>query len=251
MRAPDPIAAPLAAVSFLTRLPSPRRDAAGGQALLLGAPFFPLVGAILGLAIGAAAIGLSAPLPPLLAGLLAVALEVTFTGALHVDGLADSADGLGGGDRERSLAIMRDHSLGSYGACALALDLAVKATALAALAEADALAPVAAAFAISRAAPLPLARFLPYARQDGGTGAALARRIGTRSALVGVAFAIAVALFAARAEALPMLFGAATVTVAVGAFAHRRLGGVTGDVMGAAVELSATTCLVVAVALVT
>ncbi|HEX5762747.1 MAG TPA: adenosylcobinamide-GDP ribazoletransferase [Solirubrobacterales bacterium] len=250
MREPDRLAgAPLAAVSFLTTLPLGRRCAPDGDALLRGAPLFPLVGATLGAAIGAAALALAQVMPPLLAGLLVVALELLLTGALHADGLADSADGLGGRDRARSLAIMRDHSLGAYGASALALDLGVKATALATLAEADALAAIVAALAISRAAPLPLAHFLPYAREGGGAGQVLAGRIGTRSLVAGATLAIAVAVLAVGAEALPLLLCAVTVSGTIGLLAGRRLHGVTGDVFGAAVELSATCCLVVAVAL--
>jgi adenosylcobinamide-GDP ribazoletransferase len=249
MQALDAAAArPLAAVSFLTRLPLGARIDPRSEALPRAAPLFPLVGAALGAVVGGVAIGLSNVLPPLLAALLAVAVELALTGALHVDGLADSADGLGGSGRERSLAIMRDHSLGAYGGSALALDLAIKATALATLAESGALTAIVAAFAISRAAPLPLA-LLPYARAGAGTGRALAGRIGISSVGVGVALAIAVAAAAARLDAPSMVLGAIAVTGAVAAAAHRRLGGVTGDVMGAAVELTVACCLIVAVAL--
>lgn len=249
MRAPDRIAAPLAAISFLTSLPLRRWGDPGPEALLRGATLFPLVGAALGAVVGGAVIALAHAMPPLLAGLLAVSLELALTGVLHVDGLADSADGLGGRDRERSLAIMRDHSLGAYGAAALALDLAIKAAALGSLAEAQALGPIVAALALSRAAPLPLARLLPYAREDGGTGAALVGRIGTRSVLAGIVLAAAVAFLAARAEMLFLLLCAALATAGVGVLARRRLGGTTGDVLGAAAELTATGCLVVAAAL--
>jgi adenosylcobinamide-GDP ribazoletransferase len=249
MPPPDAMAAPAAAVSFLTRLPLRGRGSTGPDALLRAAPLFPLVGGALGLAVGGAAIGLSLALPALLVGLLAVAMELALTGALHVDGLADSADGLGGGSRERSLAIMRDHSLGTYGASVLMLDLLIKAAALGTLAEARALAPVVAALALSRAAPLPLARLLPYARDGHGTGRLLAERAGTRSVLAGTILAAIIALAAARLDALPMLLCAAAVTAGVGALARRRLDGVTGDVMGAAIELSATCSLVLAVAL--
>lgn len=244
-----PAPEPLAAVAFLTRLPLGRKAGGDPEALLRAAPFFPLVGAALGLAVGAAALGLAEVLPALLAGLLAVALELVLTGALHLDGLADSADGLGGADREGSLAIMRDHALGAYGAAALALDLLVKGVALGMLGEADALAAVLAALALSRAAPLPLARFLPYARAGEGTGRLLTMHARTGPVVAGMALAVALALAVYRFDGLVLLVGAAVVTTAIGLLAHRRLGGVTGDVMGAAIELSATTALVVAVAL--
>ncbi|HEV2727336.1 MAG TPA: adenosylcobinamide-GDP ribazoletransferase [Solirubrobacterales bacterium] len=235
--------------AFLTRLPLRSRAGDDPEALARAAFLFPLVGAGIGLAAGAAALGLVEVLPAFLAGLLAVALELALTGALHADGLADSADGLGGSDRERSLAIMRDHTLGTYGACALAIDLALKAAALGALAEADALGPVVAALAISRATPLALGRHLPYARAGEGTGRLLAGRVGTASVLIGTGLALALAVATAGTAGLALFACAAAVTAAVGLLAYRRLGGVTGDVMGAAIELSATLALVLAVAL--
>jgi adenosylcobinamide-GDP ribazoletransferase len=244
-----PAPEPLAAAAFLTRLPLGRTGGGDPDVLLRAAPFFPLVGGALGLVVGGAAIGLAGVLPALLAGLLAVALELALTGALHLDGLADSADGLGSADRDSSLAIMRDHALGTYGGAALALDLLVKAAALGTLVEADALTAVVAALALSRAAPLPLARLLPYARTGEGTGRLLAMHARTAPVLAGMALAAALALAVYRFDALALLVCAAAVTTAVGLLAHRRLGGVTGDVMGAAIELSATAALVVAAAL--
>jgi adenosylcobinamide-GDP ribazoletransferase len=235
--------------AFLTRLPLREGAGADGQALARAAPLFPLVGAGLGAVVGGAAIGLSGVLPPLIAGLLAVALELVLTGAIHADGLADSADGLGGRDRERSLAIMRDHTLGSYGASALVLDLGVKAAALGHLGEAGALGAVVAAMALSRAAPLPLGRLLRYARPGAGSGRMLAGKVSAAAAAAGVALALFAAAVASGLPALALFAAVAVVTALLGAVSARRLGGVTGDVMGAAIELSATAALVVAVAL--
>jgi adenosylcobinamide-GDP ribazoletransferase len=240
----------LAAVGFLTSVPVRRSGAAEHDDLLAGATLFPLVGAALGALVGGTAALLAGALPALLAATLAVALELALTGALHADALADSADGLGGRGRDRTLAIMRDHSLGAYGAAALTLDLLAKTVALAALAEHGAVLPVVAAYAVSRAAPLPLAAALPYARSDDGTGRLLADRFGKRSALAGVMLAGAIAAGATGAEATATLACLALVTAAVGGLAHRRIAGVTGDVMGAATELTATLALVVAVGIV-
>ena len=224
------------AVAFLTRLP-----VGGGALTPRAAVWFPIVGAALGALVGAAAVGLAELVPPLVAGALAVALEAIVTGALHLDGLADSADGLGGRDRERALAIMRDHAVGAYGSSALTLDLILKAAALGALAERGDVVSVIAAFAVARAAPLPLAAALPYARAD-GTGRAL-DRLSWTAATAGVVLAAAAAVIAPET-----LAAAAVVTAAVWWFARRRLGGVTGDVLGAAVELGATAALIAAVA---
>lgn len=224
------------AVAFLTRLP-----VGHGALTARAAIWFPLVGAALGALVGGAALGLAEVVPPLLAGTLAVALELIVTGALHADGLADSADGLGGRDRERALAIMRDHALGAYGASALVLDLLAKVVALATLAGQGEILPVIAAFAVSRAAVLPLAAALPYARAE-GTGRAL-DGLPRAAAAAGVALAAAVAVV----EPVTLAAGA-LVVVLVGGLARRRLGGVTGDVHGAAIELTATAALIAAVA---
>lgn len=207
---------------------------------------FPLVGAALGALVGGVAVGIASPLPALLAATLAVALELAVTGALHVDGLADSVDGLAGRDAGHSLEIMRDHALGVYGGSALALDLLAKTVALATLAEGGAVLPVVAAFAVSRAAPLPLAAGLPYARPNGGTGRLLADRLGVRGAVGGLALAVALAVATSGVRSLATLACLAVVTVAVGVLARRRIAGVTGDVMGAAIELTATLALIVA-----
>lgn len=239
----------VAAVTLLTRMPGFRSRPLDADDLVRGAVLFPLVGAALGALVGGTAAALALVLPALLAAVLAVALELCLTGALHIDGLADSADGLAGRDPDHALAIMRDHSLGTYGASALALDLLAKTAALAALAEHAALLPVIAAFAIARAAPLLLAATLPYARQGPGTGQLLAQRLRPRHALAGTALAAASAAVAAGiAFAAATLLCLVAVTATVGSLARGRLGGVTGDVMGAAVELTATLALTVAVA---
>ena len=234
---------PLAdAVAFLTRLPVRSAQPPAAHAAVL----FPLVGAAIGGLVGGAAAALAQAFPTLAAATLAVALELVLTGALHADGLADSADGLAGRDRQHALAIMRDGSIGAYGTSALVLDLLAKVAALALLAESEAVLPVVAAFAVSRAAPLPLAAALPYARSGEGTGRLLADRLGWGAAAGGVAIAAALAAAATGADALPALGCLALVVTAVALLARRGLGGVTGDVMGAATELTATLALVVA-----
>lgn len=193
----------VAAVGFLTCIPIRQPTTARTADLLAAAPLFPLVGAALGALAGGTAALLTPVLPALLAATLAVALELVLTGALHADALADSADGLGGRDRSQALEIMRDHSLGAYGAAALTLDLLAKTVALAALAEHDAV-------------------------------------------LAGVVLAAAIAVATTGPDAAAPLACLILATIAVGTLAHRRIGGVTGDVMGAATELTATLALIVA-----
>lgn len=235
--------AALGAVAFLTRVPVGVRAEAD---LARAAPLFPAVGAVIGAAVGGAATLLALALPPLVAAGIAVTLEVTLTGALHLDGLADSADGLAGRDRDHALAIMRDHAVGAYGTCALILDVLVKAAALAALSDGGMIPAVIASYAVSRAAALPLAAALPPARPGPGAGRLLAGRLGVRAATAGTLLAAAIAIAATGWWAAATLACLAAVTTAVGLTARRRLGGVTGDTLGAAIELTATLALVVA-----
>jgi adenosylcobinamide-GDP ribazoletransferase len=183
--------------------------------------------------------------PVLLAAVVAVAVEVIATGALHLDGLADSADGLAGRTPGHALAIMRDHGVGVYGTAAVVLSLVAKT---AALASGPSVAVVAAVYAVARAAPLPLAAGLRYARAD-GTGRALVERLRWVSVTVGLVIAAGLAVVFAGLLALLLLVVMAALVVAVGVAARSRLGGVTGDVLGAAVELTTAAGLfVVAVA---
>jgi adenosylcobinamide-GDP ribazoletransferase len=241
--------AALAALAFLTRVPVGRRLALDGGDVARAGPAFPLVGAGLGAVVGGSAASLAAPLSPLLAAAVALATGTLLTGALHLDALADTADALGARSRERALEIMRDHAIGAYGAVAIALDLLVKATALAALArDGRVLSFAIAAGALSRAVPVALAAALPYARPGEGLARSLAGSTWERAA----AAAAAATLIAALATGLVGLALAACMalaTVSLGVVFTRWLGGITGDALGAAVELAEVAMLVVAVAL--
>jgi cobalamin 5'-phosphate synthase/cobalamin synthase len=252
MPAPSPAVdtarAAVGAVSFLTRFPVGRWVAVQPGDVARGAVLFPLVGAGIGAAAGGLVAGLDGRLTAILAACLAVALEALLTGALHLDGLADTADGLGASTRERALEVMREPAVGTFGAAALALDLLVKAAAIAAIASGrDAVLALVVAYALGRAAPLALAWALPYARASGGTGLTLA---GASAVWLGAGLAAgagaAVGLLGLRG--LWLVVGAATAVALTGAVARRRFGGVTGDVFGAAVETATAFALVVAAA---
>lgn len=235
-----------AATAFLTRAPLIGRLRFGAVDLPGAAVYFPIVGAAVGALVGGAAVlQVELGVPVLLAAVVAVALDVIITGALHLDGLADSADGLAGRTPEHALAIMRDHGVGVYGTAAVVLSLVAKT---ASLASGPSVAVVAAVYAVARAAPLPLAARLRYARAD-GTGRALVERLRWVSVTVGFFIAAGIAVACAGLLALPLLVVVAALVLAVGLAARRRLGGVTGDVLGAAVELTTVAGLfVVAVA---
>jgi cobalamin 5'-phosphate synthase/cobalamin synthase len=208
-----------------------------GKTVARSARWFPLVGAVLG-AIEAGSLWVLAPhLPAAVAAVIVVALDAALTGAMHLDGLADTADGFGGGrSREDVLRIMRDHAIGSYGAVAVVLALALKIAAIAALAgSARAVYALALAPALSRWAAVLLGATQPYARpsEDNGTGSPT-RWIGRTELTVATATAaLAAAGCGLRGAAAWLL--AAIVTVLWGRRCARRIGGVTGDTLGVAV----------------
>ena len=219
---------PLHAAGLLTRVPVPvdpaRAAARGGR----GAWAWPLAGLIPGGA-AAAILALGGGLPAGVAAALALIAACLLTGALHEDGLADTADGLwGGADAARRLEIMRDGRIGAYGACALVLTFVLRWSALTALTHVP-LAALAAAVA-SRAAMAVLAGALAHARPGG-----LSARVGRpgRDAMLGAAVIGVAALGLAPDGALVAAILVVIVTAGLGAIARARIGGQTGDVLGA------------------
>ncbi len=223
----------LVAIGFLTRLPVPAKvfDDASGRSNSLA--WYPVVGLLIGGLLWALSWVLAAT-PPMLAAALLLAVWVALTGALHLDGLADSADAwVGGlGDRERTLAIMKDPRCGPMGVVALVLVLLVKFAALASLPPASGallLAPV-----LARASLTAAFLFTPYVR-SGGLGSGLTAAPRT-ACLLGLAFAVAVGIAGGWR-------GVSAIAVTLVVFAlwrvacMRRLDGMTGDTCGALTEL--------------
>jgi adenosylcobinamide-GDP ribazoletransferase len=238
-----------AAIAFLTRVPVGRVVELGAADVARGAGLFPIVGAGVGALVGGVTVGLRGPLTPALAAVLGLAAGAVVTGVLHLDALADTADALGATTRERALEIMRDHSIGAYGAVALVLDLGAKAVALATLAgRAHLLVYAVCAAAAGRTAPVLLSAALPYARPGGGLGRALDQTGWVRCAVACV-LAVAVCLGAAGRDGAILLAVAVALSLVAIPVARRWLGGITGDVLGATAELSELAALVAAVAL--
>jgi adenosylcobinamide-GDP ribazoletransferase len=189
-------------------------------------------------------------LPPWPAAALALAAGVAVTGALHEDGLADTADGFGGGkDRAQKLTIMRDSRLGTYGACALAASFMLRWSALASLGEpASAAIALIAAHASARASLPAFLLFVPPARSD-GLSAGAGRpppSIAMSAALLGAL--VLVVSFGARGAfiCLALLCAAGT---AMGWLSSREIGGQTGDVAGALEQVNESLILLAAAAL--
>lgn len=239
--------APVAALAFLTRIPVGRWLSVDGDDVARGARLFPVVGGAVGAVAGLLADVTADRLPSLAAGALAVALAALLTGALHLDALADTADALGARSPEQALEIMRDHAIGAFGATALVLVCLLDAALLGALAESDDAALVGlAAGAAGRAAMLPTALALPYARAREGQGRLL-DGIGLPAVVVAIALAVVLALPAGGAG-LWAVGAAAVAAFAVALVARARFGGFTGDVLGASAKLAETAALLAAAA---
>ncbi|MBT8474546.1 MAG: adenosylcobinamide-GDP ribazoletransferase [Rhodobacteraceae bacterium] len=233
----------LLAVQFLTRLPVPA-DPGYSEARMEATPrWYPAVGAVVG-AIAALVFLLAAKIfdGALVPVLLSTAAGIIATGAFHEDGFADCCDGLGGAvTRERALEIMRDSRLGTYGAAGLGLLLAVKVAALSGIAPALLPAVLIAGHAASRTSSVLVIATSEYVR-DHGTGKPIAR--GTSGLLLAVAFGVAalipLALIAGGQVAAAALLGLVLGHVAMRRVFERRLGGYTGDCLGAVQQVSET-----------
>lgn len=244
------------ALRFLTRLPLPHAtlpaepdflDEASDEEEEASAPkplgravrAYPLIGALLGIGAGFAfAIATGVGLPALVAGVIAVALLALMTGALHEDGLADMADGFGGGHTvEKKLAIMRDSSIGAYGVIALVLVLAAKVGALADLNDIGVvMSGLICAAAASRAAMPAMMRWLPPARGDGL--AAEAGRPATVHVWTAIAIAVILSVLLLTWSGLVAFLIAAAAAFSVGLLARRQIGGHTGDVLGGTQQIT-------------
>lgn len=217
------------ALALLTRLPLPtlpdRAFANGARAVWA----YPLVGLVLGAAGGAVMLAASAAdLSAMIGAGLTLSVLVLLTGAMHEDGLADTADGLWGGhDRARRLDIMKDSRIGAYGVLALIVAMGLRWLGLSEISVAGLIT----ALVVSRAMMVPLMHLLAHARDTGlshGVG-----RPDAASTGVAVLIAIGCALLLGAGAGLAALLAAAAVATVLGALAQLKIGGQTGDILGA------------------
>ena len=245
----DPADVP-AALGLLTRLPV-RVDMAHATARGARAAWaWPLAGAVVAALAGlAGALALWAGGPPLMAAALVLAAQAMLTGALHEDGLADCADGFWGGwTPGRRLEIMRDSRAGTYGVLALVLSVLIRAGALAALMAAGGwFAALVALGAMSRVPMAALQSLLPNARPGG-----LSDRTGRpprKTVLAALALALLAGVAGLGKGLVAVALAMAAVTLVWGWIARARVGGQTGDVLGAGQQLAETAGLVTLAAL--
>jgi adenosylcobinamide-GDP ribazoletransferase len=227
---------PFVALRYLTILPVPRGRGTGD--LGRAAAWFPVVGLLLGAVLVLGSALTARVFPPAVAAALLVGLWAVLTGGLHLDGLGDTCDGLGGAwTPEAALEVMRDSRSGPYGVTGIVLVLGLKAAALASLAGAARWRALLAAPVLGRTAPLLLARLCPPARGE-GAGHDFAAALGRGELAVGLAVGAGVGLVVLGPwGAVPVTLGALW-TWGFAAYLRRRLGGFTGDCLGALVEVT-------------
>jgi adenosylcobinamide-GDP ribazoletransferase len=226
------------AFQFLTRIPMPS-IAFEADSLSHAIKFFPVVG----LVVGSGAVLLQKVLIFHLSRPLAAAVVLTYlvliTGCFHEDGLADTADGLGGGwSKDQILAILKDSRIGSYGATALVLSLLARYLLLASLPMEHFAGYVVSSHVLCRWSSLPLSYFLPPARDQDGQGARIAKLTSLPSLIFGSMFSFVVVAFALRWSAVAPMLVAIVVVVLSGWFYAKKIDGVTGDCFGATNQLA-------------
>lgn len=233
----------LDAVRFLTILPVPSADRAPEPDWLMRAmTFFPVVGVGIGVVAAAAMIVGTSLFGPTLGALLAVTASIALTGAFHEDGLADTFDAFGGGwTVERRLEIMKDSRIGTYGALALGIGVALRVAALSLLPLWAALAALVACHAASRGASCLVAHRMTYAGNTAAMKASYADTTLRKDELVlgGIAVALG-ALPLLLVSPIAVVIGLAAGSVlaaAMAGWAKRLIGGYTGDVLGASEQL--------------
>ncbi len=231
------------AAGFLTIFPLVDGQASAPEEVSASLGWFPLVGFAIGSALAAEDYLLGFVCGSAIRAAIVVMTLAIITGAVHLDGLADTADALGAGrDRKRALEILRDSRIGTFGACALFFVLALKVLAIAGSGGKLRYAALWLAPGIARWAMVALAHRLDYLRPD-GAGTTLLAHDGRRNLMLASSIAIAGALPLAGYHSIRVLITVIAITVGIGAFYRKWLGGLTGDLIGAAGEIVETAAL--------
>lgn len=225
------------ALTFLTKVPWPWQGEATAADLARAMFWFPWVGAVLGLIFLGAWLGLTTVLPIPAAAALLLCLTVLSTGGLHLDGLADTVDGLGGGRTpEERRHIMKDSRVGAFGVLSLILVLLVKFACFMAAGDKGWRAEFILYPVLSRWSMVFLAYLSDYARPEGGLGQAMTAGVSPRAAAGAGVGALLLAGLLLGLKGLVLWTGAGALVWLGSLYFRRTLGGVTGDVLGAANE---------------
>jgi len=231
----------LAAIQFLTIIPVPWGKRIGAADIERCAPFFPVVGLLIGCLVALFDYFVSGLFPSLPAAVLTVLVLLTITGGLHMDGLADTADGVFSvRSRERMLEIMRDSRIGAMGVLAIVFIIALKIAALVPLPLPQRLAILVLMPIGGRFAMLLMLTALPYARKDGGLATLFINRRSWLNPFFALIFLGAAGWFLGSWMGLVAALTAVVAAGLVSWYIYRKLGGFTGDTIGAASEITET-----------
>lgn len=238
------------ALSFLTRVPVPVR-VRGIEDLASSIHWFPVSGALIGAVVAAAYSLALIGLGSVASAGIAVAAGLMLTGAFHEDGLADTFDALGGGgSADRSLEIMKDSRLGTFGTAALVSVIVMRVGLIAGFDGWTALFVIPAAHSVSRAAAVGVMGISPPAGGE-GLGASYLRHVSTTRVLLGVLVGVGIGIALLGPEAgIVACAVAAMAALAVRRWALRKIGGVTGDVLGAVQQIAEVGVLIAAASII-
>jgi adenosylcobinamide-GDP ribazoletransferase len=233
----------VAAVQFLTRIPIRLKREPDVAASVV---WFPVVGALIGAGVGGVAAGLWFLVPPIVSAAVAVATGVLITGAFHEDGLADVADAFAGGTTiERRLEILKDSRHGSYGVAALCSSIVIRIVCLGSLPGPRSMfVSAVAAHAVARGAAVGLMGVAPLAA-DRGLGVDYGQSATRGRAVAGVLLGLALAGLVVGWWAAPLAAVVIVAIVAVRWLSLRKIGGISGDVLGTCEQVAECLCLVV------
>lgn len=231
----------LGAVQFLTRIPIRLTTPPD---LPASVSWFPVVGGLLGALLGGVAAGLLELVPSSVAAAVVVMLGVAITGAFHEDGLADTADAMGGWTPERRREILKDSRHGSYGVAAMCGTIVLRIVCIASLAPAAAFGGLVAAHCLGRGAAVATMALAPPVPTE-GLGADYSRSLSTGRAVAGVFAALAIGAVAVGWWVAPLTAAVAAGALLVSLIAVHAFGGVSGDILGAVEQVGECLVLVV------
>ena len=231
----------LGATQFLTRIPIRLNSAPN---LAASVPWFPVIGALIGAIVGAVAAGMMELVPASVAAGVAVIFGVVLTGAFHEDGLADTADAMGGWTTEQRREILKDSRHGSYGVAALVATIILRILCVATLSPTAAFGGLIAAHTLGRGAAVGVMGTVSEVPES-GLGADYSRPLSRRAALAGVSAALIITLLATGWWAGPLVAVTALGGALVSLVAKRSFGGISGDILGAVEQVSECLVLIV------
>ncbi len=240
----------LRALSFLTILPFGRRLPPDEKGLARSMAYFPLVGLGIGslLALGFYLLSFLFPIP--LALWLTIGLLVLLTGGLHLDGFADTLDGLAcRGTKERALDVMRDSRVGAFGVMGLVLLIGAKYLALHQISNAVIPFSLILMTVMGRSSMVSVCYRSPYARSASGLAKPFTENLGFREMIVSLITAFGIAFLLMGVKGVVVFLGIGLFGLGYRSFFLKKLGGVTGDILGAANELSEVLCLLLLIVL--